>query len=171
MYVATKFDDYVMNPQPRVDLAAPSSALAFVARFRGAGAGSGFGGVLCPASTPCTDWNTSPDPTRCSIPPARATGGRGRPGDLGLAYLASRRISPARPIYDLLNSASASVPEIHEGVPGLNAVGTSDLDVYESPTAWPRAFFTDRVSRYKTPQEFARMVVARRPSLCRCAGQ
>jgi hypothetical protein len=30
----------------------------------------------------------------------------------------------------------------------------SDLDVYESKTAWPRAFFTDRLASYTTAAEF-----------------
>src|SRR6185295_4608404 len=32
-------------------------------------------------------------------------------------------------------------------LPGLVRVGRLDLDVYRSPTAWPRAFWTDRMVR------------------------
>lgn len=31
----------------------------------------------------------------------------------------------------------------------------TDLDVYESPSAWPRAFFTNRVETYRQPVDFA----------------
>src|SRR5690606_7887336 len=34
----------------------------------------------------------------------------------------------------------------------------ADLDVYRSPTAWPRAFFTDRLASYGTLGEFAKLV-------------
>jgi hypothetical protein len=34
----------------------------------------------------------------------------------------------------------------------LEKILTADLDVYESETAWPRAFFTDRVARYTDPR-------------------
>jgi hypothetical protein len=37
--------------------------------------------------------------------------------------------------------------------PGLKLVHSSDLDVYESRSAWPRAFFTDKVSAYASPDE------------------
>ncbi|MCX6952055.1 MAG: hypothetical protein NTV51_07795, partial [Verrucomicrobia bacterium] len=36
----------------------------------------------------------------------------------------------------------------------LRLVKTSDLDIYESPTAWPRAFFTDHLEAYDRPEEF-----------------
>ena len=42
--------------------------------------------------------------------------------------------------------------------PGLTLLGEHDLDVYESPTAWPRAFYTDRVARYDTVEQFAALV-------------
>ncbi len=35
----------------------------------------------------------------------------------------------------------------------LRPVQEADLDVYESPTAWPRAFFTDRLWRYAQPAD------------------
>ena len=36
----------------------------------------------------------------------------------------------------------------------LEAAGSFDLDVWESPTAWPRAFFTDRVGIYDRADDF-----------------
>ncbi|MEJ1971456.1 MAG: hypothetical protein WDM96_02775 [Lacunisphaera sp.] len=44
-------------------------------------------------------------------------------------------------------------------IEGVTLLGQADLDVYASPTAWPRAFFTDRVIGYNTAPEFARLLV------------
>jgi hypothetical protein len=38
-------------------------------------------------------------------------------------------------------------------------VKSADLDVYESPTAWPRAFFTDRLGVYETPKQFMQQIL------------
>ncbi|MDR3404301.1 MAG: hypothetical protein P4L99_17515 [Chthoniobacter sp.] len=43
-------------------------------------------------------------------------------------------------------------------LPGLRLLGTSDLDVLESETAWPRGFFTDSVLTYHEPSEIARLL-------------
>ena len=40
----------------------------------------------------------------------------------------------------------------------LTPVAMADLDVYRSDTAWPRAFFTDRLATYREVGEFARLV-------------
>lgn len=45
-------------------------------------------------------------------------------------------------------------------IAGLQRVASADLDVYESPTAWPRAFFTDRLARYDSVDDFARLLRA-----------
>jgi hypothetical protein len=42
----------------------------------------------------------------------------------------------------------------------LTLVAQADLDVYTSPTAWPRAFFTDRIATYNEPAEFAQLIVS-----------
>ena len=44
-------------------------------------------------------------------------------------------------------------------IAGLQALGQADLDIYASPTAWPRAFFCDRTVGYGSPTEFARLLV------------
>lgn len=41
---------------------------------------------------------------------------------------------------------------------GLQHLQQLDLDVYASPAAWPRAFFTDRLTTYPTVKEFADLV-------------
>ncbi|SDS25025.1 hypothetical protein [Opitutus sp. GAS368] len=56
---------------------------------------------------------------------------------------------------------------------GVKLLKQLDLDVYASPTAWPRAFFTDRLGSYATPKEFAAQVRAgdRRPFAATQVGQ
>lgn len=52
--------------------------------------------------------------------------------------------------------ADPSNPPIQ--IPGLTLLAQLDLDVYQSPTVWPRAFFTDRMSTYPNERVFAEQV-------------
>jgi hypothetical protein len=50
-------------------------------------------------------------------------------------------------------------PASPEGpLPGVKHLGTFDLDVLESETAWPRAFFTDAVGSYANDHELRALV-------------
>jgi hypothetical protein len=70
-------------------------------------------------------------------------------------YLNLDHLAAARPFLDFLNV------RYYFDLPGdqaalgaaLRPVLEADLDVYESPTAWPRAFFTDRLWRYAQPAD------------------
>ena len=84
----------------------------------------------------------------------------------------------ARPIFDALNVRHYLDLQSDQGVLGraLKIVKGADLDVYESATAWPRAFFTDHLDTYDTPAEFIQKIragdgrpfaVAQRPDLTR----
>ena len=68
--------------------------------------------------------------------------------------------APLRPIYDFLNVRHYL--DYHSGQPQLatlfSKVFVGDLDVYRSESAWPRAFFTDRLATYATAKEFANLV-------------
>jgi hypothetical protein len=67
-----------------------------------------------------------------------------------------------RPAHDLLNVTYYLAS--HRGAPraiaGLRLLVPRDLDVYESPSAWPRAFFTDRLVVYASVKDFAEQVRA-----------
>jgi hypothetical protein len=67
-----------------------------------------------------------------------------------------------RPAHDLLNVTYYLAS--HRGAPrviaGLRLLVPRDLDVYESPSAWPRAFFTDRLAVYASVKDFAEQVRA-----------
>ena len=71
--------------------------------------------------------------------------------------LSPASLAAARPMLDLLN-VSRSL-DLRSDPAALGATlrldQLTDLDVYESPSAWPRAFFTDRVETYRQPADFA----------------
>lgn len=163
MYLDTKFNAYVMNPQPRVDLAAPSSAVEFVAKHSPEPVRvAGLGGVLLPGFNTVRGLEhfAGPDAVLNSYHHELLEAAR-VPTTWGWRYLAIKEtFGPLRPIYDLLNVRwfLGPVNEPTKAVPGLKLIGTNDLDVFESPTVWPRAFFTDRVSIYESPAHFTSMV-------------
>jgi hypothetical protein len=68
--------------------------------------------------------------------------------------------APLRPFYDFLNVRHYL--DYHSGQPQLGTlfakVFDGDLDVYRSESAWPRAFFTDRLAPYATAKDFANLV-------------
>ncbi len=68
---------------------------------------------------------------------------------------------PLRPFYDLLNVRHYL--NVLSDRPLLEAqfspVHYGDLDVFRSETAWPRAFFTDRLATYVSAKDFANLVV------------
>ncbi|WP_438479524.1 YfhO family protein [Oleiharenicola lentus] len=65
------------------------------------------------------------------------------------------------PAHDVLNAALyvADRSDPPREYAGLTLLKQLDLDVYASPTAWPRAFFTDRLGTYDTPRDFAQQVL------------
>ena len=163
MYVATKFDGYVMNPQERVDLAAPSSAVEYVKSHAPEPVRvTGFGEVLSPGFNGVLGLEniTGPD----ALANARY---REFVDAAKLPVVWEWRLTVGKstvptllPLYDFLNlryylGTPGTGPAV---VVGLKRVGTSDLDLYESPTVWPRAFFTDTLATYQTADEFAQMV-------------
>ncbi len=62
--------------------------------------------------------------------------------------------------YNLLNvtHSIATHTPAPRTIAGLQLVGQYDLDVYASPGAWPRAFFTTELGTYATVDDFARLV-------------
>lgn len=160
MWIATKFDFYVMNPQPRVTLQAQSPAVNFVReKLVEPGRVVGFERVLQPGFNAVLGLE--------SIAGADAVGSSAlmewfTATGLGARWLWSPvvtrdSLAANRQFLDALNlryylGASANRDE---AAPGLKLRATEDLDVFESETAWPRAFFTDRLGRYSHLQELA----------------
>ncbi|MFZ5496125.1 MAG: hypothetical protein ACOZE5_12420 [Verrucomicrobiota bacterium] len=70
------------------------------------------------------------------------------------------KFSHDRPFYDLMN-VRYYLAGTHDPAPagdGLTLLTRADLAVWRSETAWPRAFFTDRVATYRTAADFAALV-------------
>lgn len=158
-HAPSAFDDYVNNPTARVDFAASSPAIEFVKRESTEPArvvGTGY--ILTPG------WNSAYGLETISGPDALGNSAyRELVQALGLATGDDWRIAVGRgphvestAVYDFLNVRWVlQSPGQPNPLPGLTSVGQFDLDVYRSPTTWPRAFFTDRIERYRSVHELA----------------
>jgi hypothetical protein len=68
------------------------------------------------------------------------------------------------PVHDMLNVAwylATHRDGPARDIAGLQPRAPADLDVYSSPTAWPRAFFTDRLAVYPQAGDFAALLAGR----------
>jgi hypothetical protein len=75
-------------------------------------------------------------------------------------YQVSTEFLPLKPFYDFLNVRHYLDYKSDHGRLGamLTPVHYGDLDVYRSETAWPRAFFTDRLAPYATAKDLAHLI-------------
>jgi hypothetical protein len=164
-YLATAFDTYVMNPKARVDLVAPSPAIAFIReREQEPSRVVGLGYTLFPGyhqhlgleSIYGVDAvrNRFVDELAETVPLRKVLDWVGGP-------LGQEDIGDALPLQDLMNVRyylAATQPG--RQLPGRRRLADLDLDVYESPTAWPRAFFTNTLAAYRTTPEFVALARA-----------
>jgi hypothetical protein len=69
-------------------------------------------------------------------------------------------VAAERKVLDLLNVrfllSDSAIPALSGS--GLRLRSASDLTLYESPSAWPRAFFADTVARYRGVGQFVNLV-------------
>lgn len=154
------FETYVLRPTVRAPLHARSEAVAFLQaeQHRTPLRAYGLHGNLFPGWTAAYGIETIHGPDALMSPFYReltgAMGGIERIWDWRL-YLEPRNIATARPYLDSLNVRY--YVDLHSDrrllEPTLRAAKFADLDVYESPTAWPRAFFTENVITYGTVEE------------------
>lgn len=163
MWLETKFDYYVMNPRERMDLQAHSPAVDHVlARQTEPSRVGSFGQVLRPG------YNVVYGLETCTGADAVANRwfaewleGNGLPGSWMWESNYPKELLPAlRPFYDAMNVRYylGALENQSHPAPGLKKVAVADLEIFESPSAWPRAFFTDRVSRYQKPAELGEWI-------------
>ena len=152
-WLQTKFDAYVVNPQQRVDLQARSPAVQFVReRQSEPGRTMAFGAILRPGFNivyglerpdgadavellPLAEWYEAAGLEAYSMWWPTVTKANAR---------ASQRVYDAMNVrYYFGSAADAAQPAA-----GLEKIASADLDVFESKSAWPRAFFTDRLNQY-----------------------
>ena len=162
-YRHSPFDFYTLNPGQRVDLRPPSPALAFVRQH-----------ALEPARTLGLGQNFFPGygelsgiETIYGVDPLESPYYDGLARAFGLDHVwdwtgsdAESAVGARLRARDMLNNRYYLAT--HNGpprpLPGLWLLGRFDLDVYESPGVWPRAFFTDRAVACDSAAAFARAV-------------
>lgn len=162
------FETFTARPTERVDFHARSGAMDFTraAQRSEPGRGFGFQGNFFPGWTGVYDLETIHGPDALVNPWLRelvGVSGVERLWDWRL-YLEPPGLAAAQPFLDALNvrwyfDLLSKHPAL-VGAPALERVHESDFDVYRSRTAWPRAFFTDRVQRYEKPEEFVAAIKA-----------
>ena len=153
-WLQTKFDGYVVTPQQRVDLQAPSPAVRFAQEHQSEpGRVMGFGQILRPGFNFVyrLESTTSSDPIIVrALPEWYEAAGLGALS-MWWPTVTKANIAASQHVYDAMNvryyfgvAADGNTP-----APGLAKVASADLDIFESKSAWPRAFFTDRLIRYQ----------------------
>jgi hypothetical protein len=174
----TFFNAYAFVPGLRTDLHAPSAGVQFLdTQRKEPGRVVGWGNTLFPSYNTALRWESlyGVDAVRNSFYQ-----------DLAIEF-GMRRVwvwdwttkdneaPDLVPGHDLMNVTHyvADHAQPAREIAGLTLLHQADLDVYTSPTAWPRAFFTDRVATYATPRDFAAQVRAgdRRPFAAAQVGQ
>ena len=159
------FEDYAVHPALRVNFSAPSGAIKFVQDAQRSGPARGIG--LQSNFTP--GWTDAYGLEGISGPDALMN-----PAYIELTglsplehmtewwlYLRADNLAAARPFLDFLNVQYYFARKNDSAAPaaGLKLDRAADLDVYESPTAWPRAFFTDHLVVYREPGELMRRIL------------
>lgn len=162
---AVGFETYVVRPPPRVDFHAPSAAVKWVQRAVAAEPARAYGlhNNFFPGWTVIYRLETITGPDALANPYWReltgALPGIQRIWDWRL-YLDAVDVANARRGLDALNVGYYLDWRSNQQLLGrsLRLVDSADLDVYASPTAWPRAFFTDRIAVYDKVSDFVAMI-------------
>jgi hypothetical protein len=158
------FEDYAVHPGPRPDFHASSAAMDRMLSSQASEPSRGIGleGTFLPGWSAAYGLEGICGPDALMNPYYRELAGASplrRIWDWRL-YLARENVESVRPFLDFLNvryyfgmpgeqlAQSTLIPRAHE-----------DLDTYESPTAWPRAFFSNRVAVYGTPSDLMNLIL------------
>jgi hypothetical protein len=166
MQASSGFEDTVVHAGRRVDFRAPSGAVAFL-REAGRTEPSraiGLQNNLFPGWSAMYGIETANGPDALINPRYRelvSLAPLDRIWDWRL-YLTRDRLRSARPFLDSLNVRHYVDLRSDQGALGavLKLDRAGDLDVYESPSAWPRAFFTNRVSVYQQAGDYLEQVLS-----------
>jgi hypothetical protein len=162
LHLGTKFDDCVVNPKTGVALEADTPALASVRqelRKRNEPARTvGFGAVFMPGYNVLVELEGLSGAEPLINPYFRqlytAAALRNEWG--WRLNVEEETLAALKPVYDLLGIRYYfRDPALRkEPLPKLRPIAQHDLDLYESAEAWPRAFFTDHLLTYDTPEQF-----------------
>lgn len=164
MQLETPFDPYVMNPQVRVGLLAEASEALKLIKSRAGEPGrtAGLGRSFSPgygqavgieqidSADPLLNpfYRTLIDTFAIKLP--FASTGDGVLGD---------DLTSALPLLDMLNVRFyLGVTDKPELAPSVKKIAHLDLNVFESGTVWPRAFFANLLSPYDSEDEFVSLL-------------
>jgi hypothetical protein len=162
--VPVGFEDYVVHPAPRVDFYGKSGAVRWIqGAVRDSPARAiGLQNNLFPGWSAMYGIEGINGPDALINPRYRELtllAPIDRDWDWRL-YLSRAKLAQVRPFLDFLNVRYYL--DLRSDQAALGAVlkldRTGDLDVYESPSAWPRAFFTDRVVLYRDASDFMTLI-------------
>jgi hypothetical protein len=164
MHLRSAHPDYTLNAAPRVELDARSPALAALAAdARGLpGRAVGLGNNLFPGWSGTYGLEGINGPDALMNPHMRALQeafALERVWDWRLVFNPGN-LDAARPFLNLLNVryVLAAPAERAALAPKLTLVSPADLDVWRNESAWPRAYFTNRVATYANVADFAALV-------------
>jgi hypothetical protein len=169
-YGETKFDAYVMSPQGRPDFHAKSAAMEKIRSM--------IASSHAPSRVVGTFMNLTPDfnavyglesPFSCDAVSNRwqwelADAAGFQRVWFWRVLIPEQQLPALLPGLDVfgvrfvVGTPIANAPEI----PGLTSLGRLDMLLHENPSAWPRAFFTDRIASYEEPRDLMEMVRAKR---------
>ena len=152
MWLDTKFDTYVMNPQGRVNLQASSPAVELLrAHDPAPGRTLGFGRILNPGFNIVMRLESTMG-ADAVIPKELMEWyqAAGIPRVMWSSALTKENLAETKAVYDAMNIRYylGSTADAGVAAPGLKKIASADLEVFESEAAWPRAFFTDRLTHY-----------------------
>lgn len=159
LQAGTGFKDYVFAPVQRVDLLRSSPAMDLIKKDHGGPFRVvGFGNDFLPGWSAIYDLEGISGPDALMNPYYREfleAAGVPRVWDWR-HIIEPRKLAPLRHVLDALNVkyfvAYPTSEKPEKGV--LKPVQSLDMDIYESPTAWPRAFFTDSAAVYDSLPQY-----------------
>jgi hypothetical protein len=164
MHFETRFDLYTMNPKARMNMSDIRSPA--IERLRALSTEParvmGLDWTLTPGFNTALGLETISGPDALMSPEMiELTGALGIPRTYAWRNIASSKGYPKiRRSLDLLNVRYLLTDPTEPPIPGLQLRDSADLKLYESETAWPRAFFTDTYEKYRDVSELAHRVDA-----------
>jgi hypothetical protein len=161
MYLTTPVDKYVMNPQERPPFGAYSPAINLVTTntaepFRTVGMGDnlfpGFNSALGVESFNGAEPLANPFYRQLT-----EAWHVEKAWDWRLV-VTEKNLADVKPLTNMLNIRYFLGSSNQASEEGLQLINHSDMNVYQSDSAWPRAFFVDGVSSYDTLPQFVRLI-------------
>jgi hypothetical protein len=153
-------DDVVVNPLVRVDFHAKSPALSVVRHFPGTVRTVGFGNILFAGYNGMAGVESISGPDALINPYYRELLEASKIAlPFGWRAMAEKSNWQAMlPFYNLLNIGLFLDEPGQPAPPPLERIASLDLNVYENPACWPRAFFVDKFQWYASAANFLGLV-------------